>query len=125
MLLFAHRLLRQLCDTACYSISSTKENFGNEKDLLKGLTDEQIAKVKECENNEELLVLAKEEGVELNDEQLSAITGGCHTSTCEQIEIDQMQCPVCLNWYCMEKVSEVWFRCKYCCKITINKNLEK
>ena len=29
------------------------------KELLKGLTEEQIAKVKACKNNEEVLALAK------------------------------------------------------------------
>ena len=46
------------------------------KELLKGLTKEQIAKVKACKNQEELLKLAKAEGVELTDEQLTAISGG-------------------------------------------------
>ena len=52
------------------------------KDLLKGLTEEQIAKVRACKNSEELLALAKAEGVELTDEQLAAISGGaCSNST--------------------------------------------
>ena len=46
------------------------------QDLLKGLSEEQIAKVKQCKNNEELLKLAKEEGIELTDEQLEAVNGG-------------------------------------------------
>ena len=46
------------------------------QELLKGLTEEQIAKIKACNNSEKLLALAKEEGVELTDEQLSAISGG-------------------------------------------------
>ena len=50
------------------------------KDLLKGLTEEQIAKVKQCKNHEELLTLAKQEGIELTDEQLEAINGGCGKS---------------------------------------------
>ena len=40
-------------------------------ELLKGLSEEQIAKVKACKNNDELLALAKEEGIELTDEQLN------------------------------------------------------
>ena len=52
------------------------------EDLLKGLSDEQIAKVKACKNSEELLALAKEEGIELTDEQLAAISGGfCSTAS--------------------------------------------
>ena len=44
--------------------------------LLKGLTEEQISKVKACKTQEELLALAKQEGVELSEEQLSAVSGG-------------------------------------------------
>ena len=47
------------------------------EELLKGLTEEQMAKLKECKNQEEILKLAKEEGIELTDEQLEAVTGGC------------------------------------------------
>ena len=46
------------------------------KELLKGLTEEQIAKVNECNNVEEILSLAKAEGVQLSDEQLEAVSGG-------------------------------------------------
>jgi len=35
------------------------------KELLKGLTEEQIAKVKECKTLEEILALAKAEGIAL------------------------------------------------------------
>ena len=57
------------------------------KELLKGLTEEQIAKVKDCKNQEELLKIAKEEGVELSDEQLNAVSGGGCFST--------FKCPNC------------------------------
>ena len=46
------------------------------KELLKGLTEEQIKKVKECKSSEEILDLAKAEGVQLSDEQLEAVSGG-------------------------------------------------
>ena len=46
------------------------------KELLKGLTDEQVKKVKACKSQEEILELAKTEGVELNEEQLAAVSGG-------------------------------------------------
>ena len=46
------------------------------KDLLNGLTEEQIAKVKKCKTQEELLKLAKDEGVELTNEQIEAVNGG-------------------------------------------------
>lgn len=55
--------------------------------LLEGLSEEQIAKVKACKNEEELLDLAKAEGVELTDEQLQSVTGGgCFSSN---------KCPNC------------------------------
>lgn len=57
------------------------------EELLKGLSEEQIAKVKACKNNEELLAVAKEEGIELTEEQLSAVSGGSCTP--------EMTCPKC------------------------------
>jgi uncharacterized protein (UPF0212 family) len=50
------------------------------EELLKGLTEEQIKKVKECNSAEEVLALAKAEGVELTDEQLEAVSGGAGCS---------------------------------------------
>ena len=51
------------------------------EELLKGLSEEQIAKLKECKNQEEMLVIAKQEGLELTDEQLEAVPGGGCVST--------------------------------------------
>lgn len=52
------------------------------KELLKGLTEEQIAKVKACDNVDDLLQLTKDEDVSLTEEQLAAINGGgCSGST--------------------------------------------
>ena len=56
------------------------------EELLKGLTEEQIAKIKACKDQEEVLKLAKEEGIELTDEQLEAVSGGCATT---------LRCPAC------------------------------
>lgn len=66
---------------------TNKENFVMREELLKGLTEEQIAKIKACKNQEEILKIAKEEGIELSDEQLEAVSGGsCH---------DGAWCPFC------------------------------
>lgn len=46
------------------------------KELLKGLTNEQISKVRACKGQEELLKLAKQEGLELTSDQLEAVNGG-------------------------------------------------
>ena len=57
------------------------------EELLKGLTKEQIEKVYKCKSEEELLELAKREGVKLTAEQLDAVSGGCdHAET---------KCPYC------------------------------
>lgn len=70
------------------------------KDLLKDLTEEQIAKAKTCKNQNELLELAKNEGVELTDEQLAAISGGfCSSSDF------RWKCPKCGS-----TDTEVWER---------------
>ena len=67
------------------------------KELFKGLTEEQVAKAKTCKSQEEMLSLAKAEGVELSDEQLEAVSGGgcfdvpgifcpqCHKESCETV----------------------------------------
>jgi len=60
------------------------------KKLLKGLSEEQIKKVEACKSSEEILSLAKAEGVELNDEQLEAVSGGgCHNHPTAK------KCPEC------------------------------
>ena len=51
------------------------------KELLKGLTDEQINMVKACDDINDLMQLAKDEGVELTEEQLTAISGGACSNT--------------------------------------------
>lgn len=57
-------------------------------DLLKGLSEEQIKKLNACNSSEEILTLAKDEGVELTNEQLEAISGGaCH--------FQKITCPYC------------------------------
>ena len=60
---------------------------------MKGLTEEQKNKVKECKSSEEILALAKAEGVTLTDEQLEAVSGGA----CIECII---KCPKCGsgNW---------------------------
>ena len=59
------------------------------KELLKGLTEEQIAKIRECKSQEELLKLAQEEGIELTDDQLEVVSGGvCSSSKPKHRKID-------------------------------------
>ena len=59
------------------------------QELLKGLTPEQINKAKACKNQQDLLDLAKAEGIELTNEQLTAISGGsCADSS-------SVECPLC------------------------------
>ena len=59
----------------------------NEK-LLEGLSEEQIAKIKACHTQEELLAVAKEEGIELTDEQLEAVSGGTCSDNSDDKEKD-------------------------------------
>ena len=46
------------------------------KDLYDGLSDEMKKKVANCKTADDLITLAKTEGIELTDEQLDAISGG-------------------------------------------------
>ena len=45
------------------------------EELMKGLTEDQIDKIKACEDPRDLLQLAKDEGFELTHEQLEALSG--------------------------------------------------
>ena len=59
-----------------YNINNSKEVLSIRKELLQGLSEEQIKKVEACKSSEEILNLAKAEGMELTDEQLEAVSGG-------------------------------------------------
>ena len=78
------------------------------QELLKGLTEEQIAKIKACKNNEEILAVAKEEGIELTDEQLSAVSGGCDTI------ISFPNCPYCDSLWILQSGGK--WKCLSCGK---------
>ena len=47
------------------------------------LTEEQKAKAKAAKSPEEFIALAKEEGVELTDEQIEAVSGGWSPTDCD------------------------------------------
>ena len=55
---------------------NNKEVLTMRKELLKGLSEEQIKKVEACKSSEEIISLAKAEGIELTDEQLEVVSGG-------------------------------------------------
>ena len=78
------------------------------QELLKGLTEEQIAKVKACKNSDELLALAKAEGVELTEEQLDAISGGgC------KLTLSIVECPYCGSTW-VNFISTKTYKCSAC-----------
>ena len=88
------------------------------EELLKGLSAEQIAKIKECKIHEELLALAKEEDIELTDEQLNAISGGGACSVVSDVGdfLNPFDCPKCGsnnvekdgNKYTCKKCGHTW-----------------
>ena len=56
---------------------------------FKDLTEEQKAKAKACKSPEELLELAKAEGIDLTDEQLESVSGGwdgCENKVCDPFD---------------------------------------
>ena len=84
------------------------------KELLKGLSEEQIKKVEACKSADEIIALAKAEGVELTDEQLEAVSGGnCITS------FKFRKCPECGSKYHDKEPIEgsdgsMGYRCERC-----------
>lgn len=86
------------------------------EELLKGLAKEQVAKLRACKNNEEILKAVKEEGVELNDEQLEAVSGGeCSISSgiscpkCNQTDVDRLGNTVGWDYTC-KSCGYTWFQ---------------
>ena len=70
------------------------------EELLKGLTEEQIKKVEACKSSEEILNLAKAEGMELTDEQLEAVSGGgCYKKTPKCKECGSKNIHVRIQYY--------------------------
>ena len=76
------------------------------EELLKGLSKEQLMKAKACKSKEELLALAKEEGIELTNEQLEAVSGG----GCSDIV---RTCPWCGSYFAVQRSGE-FFHCEFC-----------
>ncbi len=81
------------------------------KELLKGLTEEQIKKVKACKNAEEILALAKAEGVTLSEEQLEAVSGGCGIKIKSPYDYVTEET---LNQVCPNAISTSCARCGSC-----------
>ena len=48
-----------------------------DQNLFEGLTEEQKEKLKNCKTTEEIMEYAANEGIELNEAQMAAISGGC------------------------------------------------
>ena len=68
------------------------------EELLKGLSDEQFEKARACKTSEELIQLAMDEGVELNDDQLEAISGGgCDKTPQSNANNGGISCPKCCS----------------------------
>lgn len=57
---------------------------------FENLTEEQKAKARECRTAEELLGLVRNEGIELTDDQLDAISGG---KDWDDFSCDDNECP--------------------------------
>ena len=95
-----------------YIIDKTNEEVTTmRKELLKGLSEEQIKKVEACKSPEEIIELAKAEGIELTDEQLEAISGGCARRKIPN-------CPVCgssnVHMNLLEGNTKDYFTCRVC-----------
>ena len=70
--------MAHLWQWVCY-INDIKSSWGRKnmrKELLNGLTEDQIAKVKACDDIHDLLQLVEDEEVTLTSEQLAAVNGG-------------------------------------------------
>lgn len=63
---------------------------------IENFTPEQVERAKACKTAEELFALAKQEGVELTDEQLDQVSGGSDWNPLDEVEaILNSGCPRC------------------------------
>lgn len=76
------------------------------EDLLTGLTKEQIEKFSECKSANEILVLAKHEGLNLTSEQIEAIDGG-------ELSENFLTCPKC-GCPGAKEIGNGKYHCPYC-----------
>lgn len=71
-------------------------------------------KFRDCESVEDMLTVAKNEGLELPDEALDAVYGGCGTSYTYQID-DYDRCKVCMSRVQLRSVGHHGFPNVYYC----------
>ena len=75
---------------------------------LKDLTPEQREKVEACKTPEQLFALAKEEGLELSDDELAKISGGWGKAECPKCGSADIETII-------DRVTGMtWHRCKSC-----------
>ncbi len=96
------------------------------KELLKGLSEEQIKKVEACKSPDEILALAKAEGLELTDEQLEAVNGaygGCGEPKPKE---HKRTCYICgstkMKFYERQGDKKAYWECQKCGDITTVSN---
>ena len=86
------------------------------KELLKGLTEEQVKKVEACKSSEEIINLAKAEGMELTDELLEAVSGGFKSGgslrSCRKCHSTDIRVDNYLKGG--DKTVHVWYTCNKC-----------
>ena len=84
---------------------------------IKGLDPKLQERMRACENAEEILTIVKEEGLELPDEALDTVYGGCGTSYTYQVD-DYWRCVACKNRIGLRSVGHDGFPdvywCQYC-----------
>lgn len=61
----------------------------------KDLTPEQHEKLLRCESPEDILALAKAEGYEMTDEELSEVSGGGWDDPLKEKVREKLKCPAC------------------------------
>ena len=82
---------------------------------LKGLNEDIKDELRACDNVEELLSVAQERGLELPDEALDAVYGGCGTSYTYQID-DYQRCKTCYNRVALRSAGHDGFPDVYFCQ---------
>ena len=80
---------------------------------LRGLNEDIRARMEACDTTEGMMRIAREEGLELPDEALDAVYGGC-TSYTYEVD-DYFQCKTCLTKVQLKSVGHDGFPNVYYC----------
>ena len=86
---------------------------------LRGVDPDTAELIRACETREDILRVAREHSLELPDEALDAIYGGCGTASYTYVVDDYMRCIICKTQVQLKTVGHDGFPNVYYCNVCL------